>query len=496
MATVLLVNTNLMKPAIAPIGLDYLTGALKSKGYQVDLLDLCFADDFRTAIDDYFRQNSPVVIGVTVRNTDDCYFQSGDFFLPKIKQITDYLKPKTDSPLVLGGVAFSIMPQQILSYCGVDLGIYGDGEVTFPELVKRIISGEDYSDLAGLVWRRRGKWQTNPPEYFKLDEILDPERNFVDNQRYFKEGGQGNIETKRGCNQKCIYCADPVSKGKKIRLRSAKKVVEEMKRLLDQGIDCFHTCDSEFNLPEEHARAVCEEMIHQRINQKVKWYTYCSPYPFSEELAKLMRRAGCVGIDFGVDSGSPKILKILKRNFGIEEIKSTAKLCHKYGIVFMYDLLLGGPGETRETVKETIDLMKRVSPDRGMHRSGAYRVGVMLGVRVYPGTQLAGRVIGLQGDKGYRAGLYGYKGEKNFLSPTFYLSPQLGQDIDGYVSDLIGKDERFFFSSKEGAVDYNYNQNQILLEAIKQGYKGAYWDILRLRYTQSFGKLPSARAFG
>lgn len=358
------------------------------------------------------------------------------------------------------------MSEQILSYCNVDLGISGDGEVILPELVRRIISEEDYFDLPGLVGRKNGKFFSHRREYFNLDEVLAPGRNFIDNQRYFKEGGQGNIETKRGCNQQCIYCADPIAKGRKIRLRSPIKVVEEMKNLLNQGINCLHTCDSEFNLPEEHARAICEEMIRQKLDSKIKWYTYCSPHPFSEELAKLMKKAGCAGIDFGVDSGSSKILKRLKRNFGIEEIKNTAKLCHQYKITFMDDLLLGGLGETRKTVKETIDLMRKVSPDR---------VGVMLGVRIYPGTGLA-RMI-----KGRVRGLHGYKGDRGdgFFSPTFYLSPQLGEDIDRYISDLIGGDERFFFSSKEGAVDYNYNQNQILMQAIKQGYKGAYWDILR-----------------
>jgi len=489
--TVLLVNTNLMKPAVSPIGLDYLASALGNKGYQVDLLDLCFAADFRKPIDDYFKKNSPVVVGITVRNTDDCYFQSGDFFLPQIKQITNHLKLKTNAPLVLGGVGFSIMPEQILSYCGINLGIRGDGEGTFVRLVEKIISGEvitseDYADLPGLVWVNKGKYQSNPPQFIDLDEIILPNRDFVDNRRYFKEGGQGGIETKRGCNQRCIYCADPVAKGKKIRLRSPKKVVAEIKNLLNQGIDCFHTCDSEFNLPEEHAKAVCREIIGQKINTKIKWYAYCSPAPFSDELAKLMKKAGCAGIDFGVDSGSPKILKILKRNFGVEEIKNTAKLCHQYGITFMYDLLLGGPGETRETVRETIKLMKRVSPDR---------IGVMLGVRVYPGTELARRMGRLEGEKdkkgyqGEKQGLYGNKGRligdlpkrqgDSFLSPTFYLSPELGRDIDRYILDLIAGDERFFFSARKDSQNYNYNQNQILIRALKEGYKGAYWDILR-----------------
>ncbi len=467
-----------MKPAIAPIGLDYLTDALNRKGYPVDLLDLCFAQDWKAEIDEYFRQNAPVVIGVTIRNTDDCYFQSGDCFLPTVKRITDYLKRKTDALLVMGGVGFSIMPEQILSYCKISLGIHGEGEAVFPELVKRIVSGEEYFDLPGLVRQEKGKYVRNRQQYFDLDSLPVPERHFVNNQRYFKEGGQGNIETKRGCNQNCIYCADPVAKGKKIRLRNPKKVVKEIKNLLKQGIDCFHTCDSEFNLPEEHAKMICKEIIGQKINTRIRWYAYCSPVSFSDELAGLMKKAGCAGIDFGVDSGSRKILRILKRNFGIEEIKKTAQLCHRYGIAFMYDLLLGGPGETRETVRETIDLMKKVSPDR---------VGVMLGMRVYPGTRLAGMLN--KGEKGNKTGLYGDRGDRggrgekgdSFLLPTFYLSPGLDEAIENYITELIGKDERFFFSARKDSQNYNYNQNQILIRALEEGYKGAYWDILRRR---------------
>ena len=472
----LVVNTNRMKPAIAPVGLDYLGEALTGKGYVVDLLDLCFSEDYRKAIDDYFRKQSVLAIGITIRNTDDCYLLSQDFFLPEIKEIVKYLKTKTDVPVILGGVGFSIMPESILEYCELDLGIRGDGEEVLPLLLQRIAEGRNYTDLPGLVYRASGGFVSNLPGYFDLNKISSRRRKFVDNRRYFNEGGQGNIETKRGCNKRCIYCADPVAKGRKIRLRNPEEVVNELEVLLDEGVNYFHFCDSEFNLPQEHAKAVCQQIISRGINKKINWYAYCSPSPFSEELAMLMKITGCRGVDFGVDNGNREMLKILGRDFGKDEIRNTAKLCHKYGITFMFDLLLGGPGETRETIKETIDLMRETEPDR---------VGVMVGVRIYAGTELGNMVL-KEGAMEENRNLQGkVKGNGDFFEPVFYVSRKLGEDVYSYISELIAGDRRFFFTTRDDQEKgYNYNQNQVLVEAIKKGYRGAYWDILRRLSTE------------
>jgi len=473
---VLLINTNRMKPAIAPLGLDYLGEALRGKGYRVDLLDLCFLEDYKKAIDDYFSKGSVLAIGITIRNTDDCYLLSQDFFLPEIREIARYIRTKTDAQIILGGVGFSIMPESILRYCELELGIKGDGEEVLPILLERIAQGKDYRDLPGLVYRGGGDFLSNPPEYFDLDKLSSRRRTLVDNRRYFNEGGQGNIETKRGCNKNCVYCADPVAKGRKIRLRNPEQVADELEALLEEGVNYFHFCDSEFNLPEEHAQAVCEQIIRRGIARNIDWYAYCSPSPFSEELARLMKMAGCRGIDFGADNGNREILHNLGREFGKDEIKNTARLCHRYGITFMFDLLLGGPGETRDTVRETIDLMRETEPDR---------VGVMVGVRIYEGTELANIVL-KEGRMEENKNLQGkVLGNSDFFEPVFYVSSKLGEDVHYHISKLIEGDGRFFFATRNDQESgYNYNQNRVLVEAIKRGYRGAYWDILRRLSTE------------
>jgi len=469
--SVVLINSNRMKPPVAPIALDYLAPSLEEKGYRVEILDLCFINDYYPLIEEFFRQHSVEAVGITIRNTDDCYYLSQDFFLPQIKLLIQHIRSFTKGAIILGGTGFSLLPIPILNYCGGDFGIYGDGEIALPLLLESLYHHRDYSRIPNLVYRSRQKWIANAPYYFSLDRLPLPSRQAVDNRRYYREGGMGNIETKRGCSQKCIYCADPIARGKKIRCRSPHKVVEEIEKLLSLGIEYFHLCDSEFNLPEEHALLICEEIVRQGLGNKIHWYTYASPVPFSRRLARLMKEAGCTGIDFGVDSGNDHILRNLGRNFCGEDIKNTALLCQEYELVFMYDLLLGGPGETKDTIKETIYLMKEINP---------HRVGISTGIRIYPGTRLSG-ILGEEGVTSRNPALHG-KVENNphFLAPIFYISPEVGKDISYLVRELVGNDKRFFLASPEdGDQNYNYNENIILVEAIKRGYRGAYWDILR-----------------
>jgi radical SAM superfamily enzyme YgiQ (UPF0313 family) len=477
---VLLVNTNRMKPAIAPIGLDYLADAIEHAGHTARLLDLCFSSDVSVDIEAAVRDFGPEVIGVTVRNTDDCYMSGGAFFLPEIKETVDLLRAHSGAPIVMGGVGFSVAPEAVLELCGADYGIAGEGEPGFVRLLTALAPahspsrgegrGGGLDSVPGLVYRADGTIRRNPPADADLDTLPSRRRRFADNRRYFREGGQAGIETKRGCNMDCIYCADPVTKGRAVRLRSPQLVVDEIEALLDQGIDHLHTCDCEFNIPGSHAKDVCRAIADAGLGERVRWYAYCSVTPFDAEMADLMKRAGCVGIDFGADSGNRDMLRRLGRHFTPDDLVQTARLCHEHGITFMYDLLLGGPGETRESIRETIDLVRRIEPDC---------VGISMGVRIYDGTPLA-RSVRADGDPAANPSIYGAKeNNPSFLRPIFYISPDVGPDIVSYVRDLVGHDPRFFLpAADDPESNYNYNENTLLVNAIAAGARGAYWHIL------------------
>ncbi len=470
-AKVLLINPNQMKPVVTPIALDYLGESIKGKGLFVDILDLAFEKDFREIIDYYFLTHNPDAIAISIRNTDDCYFASQDFLIPKVKEIADYLKTKSSAQIIFGGVGFSIMPEAILDYCQVDVGIRGEGEESLPLLIDKILQNKNYEEIPGIVCRTPGGFINNPPQYLNLNKMSFPTRSFIDNRRYYLEGGMGSIETKRGCEKKCIYCADRIAKGRKYRLRHPESVVDEIETLVKMGIYHIHLCDSEFNLPYEHAVSVCKEIIQRNLGQRISWYGYLTPSPFDSKLAILMKKAGCAGIDFGVDSGCDEMLENLGRDFTVYKIAETANLCHNHDIVFMYDLLLGGPGETRDTIKNTISLMRKLKPTR---------VGLSVGIRIYPETPLAGTVM-KEGFSVDNPALFGtVEGNESFLKPVFYISPKVGLDINNYIAKLVAGDKKFFFVSPDKVdQNYNYNENSILIDAIKKGYRGAFWDILR-----------------
>lgn len=467
----LLVNSNEMRPPVAPLALDYIGDRLRAAGFDVRLLDLAFAPRAPEAIARAVADADPLAVGVTFRNTDDCFLPSGACFVPRLREVVTAIRAGTDAPVVLGGCGYSIFPELILDAAGADMGIAGDGEEALLQLATALENGHDWQAVPGLVVRSSGASSiVNPPHYAcSLD--IPSSRGTIDNARYLREGGQGNVETKRGCPHHCIYCADPVAKGRSVRCRPPGQVADEVAALLGQGVDCLHLCDGEFNIPLDHALAVCSELATRGLGERLRWYCYCTVSPFNAELASAMRAAGCAGINFGVDSGCDQTLATLKRGYTRDSICGAVHDCRQVGLAVMLDLLIGGPGETEATVRESIEFIKAVNPDRA---------GATTGVRVYPGTALAD-LVRSQGPLEANPHLHGHIVDNDgLLRPVFYLDRGLGDRPLDLVVDLIHGDQRFFPPPRtQDASNYNYNDNSVLENAIKAGHRGAYWDILR-----------------
>ncbi|RQD78130.1 MAG: radical SAM protein, partial [Candidatus Syntrophonatronum acetioxidans] len=279
---VLLINNNSLKPPVAPVGLDYLASDLKHRDIKPVIADLIWSNDSLGELKKRIDKEDLDLISLTIRNLDDSSGESKEFFLNSYREIISWIQNNYSVPVVLGGCGFSIMPEEVLKYCGASFGIWGEGENFLSQLIYALHEGRSYYHIPGLLYWWKGEVVSNPPEYCCLTEMEHlAERNHIDNYLYFIKGGQGNIETKRGCNQACLYCADPLSRGQEVRLRSPDHVVKELFNLLEQGVNCFHFCDSEFNLPLDHAEEICRAIIKSGINKKFSWYAYCSPWPFT-----------------------------------------------------------------------------------------------------------------------------------------------------------------------------------------------------------------------
>lgn len=485
---ILLVNTNLMQPPIAPLGLDYLAVGLQRAGFKLELLDCCLAETDPATFIASFDLLSPdyLLISATVRNIDDSYSVSRDFCLPAVKQILDLIRDVYRRagvpcpPLVLGGIGFSIFPEATLHFCQADFGIIGDAELSLVQLAETLATSgtsEALVNIPGLFVRTpAGQYRLVKPPLYQLPPFQLSARALVDNLRYFQRGGQLGFETKRGCPHRCAYCADPVARGQRLRLRDPREIADELMALAERGITHFHTCDCEFNLDRQHVIAICEELIRRNAGEKIRWYAYCLPVPFDEEPTRLLQAAGCAGIDFTVDSLNQCQLQRLNHLHRAEDVASAVKLCRQYGIATMIDLLLGAPGETRDTIRETLQRAADINPDA---------VGISLGVRLYPHTPLW-NMVKQQAPPHQHPGVSGWSSPPDtpdafaLLRPVYYLEPTLGTDIAEYISELIAGDRRFMFGGAgTSAVDYNYNQNHLLLDALQRGYRGAYWHILQ-----------------
>jgi tryptophan 2-C-methyltransferase len=458
--------------------MEYVAEAVAAAGYAVDVVDLALADAPASELERYFGTRQPQLIGLSFRNVDDCFWPSGQSFVPGLEQLLSQIRTLSDAPIVLGGVGFSIFAEAIMRHTNVEFGIRGDGETALPALFEAITGRHPLRDVPGLLWREQGSLQVNPPAWpSKL--TVPTGRKTLDNATYFRRGGQIGLETKRGCDRACIYCADRLAKGTRTRLRPPADVADEVESLLAQGIDVLHLCDAEFNIPGSHALEVCDELVRRQLDDRVRWYAYLAVLPFDDRLAGRMAAAGCVGINFTGDSASSAMLAAYRQPHRAADLAEAVRLCRRHKIAVMIDLLLGGPGETPDSVAETLRFVEQIEPDCA---------GAGLGIRIYPDTPVAQTAQAenwLTRSDGIRRR---YAGPLDLLQPTFYISPHLGRQPAQLVRDLIGGNRLFFPPELEPEQspppqstelrDHNYNDNSELAEAIAAGARGAYWHIL------------------
>ena len=460
-----LVNPNQARPAVGPIAFDYLHGPLTKAGFRVEILDLCLEPSPEDAVGSYCATRSPRYWGVTLRNLDDTYYASRTWLAADAKKAVAWIRKHSDAPIVLGGAGFSIAPAALLNNLGADFGIICEGETAFPALLLGLENRQPVEDLPGLVHRRNGLIQVNPVRSFTTPGARSPScRPVVDNREYYRRGGMAGIETKRGCNRRCIYCVEPMIKGRRVRFRPVGELVDEMQELLAAGVDAFHINDSEFNLSIRHSVAFCDEIIRRGLENKLSWYAYGMPAPLPERLVQRMVAAGCAGLNLGTDSASPTMLRRLRRTFSQSDIAAAVATCKNAGLDHLIELLLGGPGETRETVQESIGFLRAID---------VRRASLTLGLRVFPGTELESivRLEGLSADNPNLRGCIHDNAE--LLQPLYYVSAALGESPERFIADVVGDDPRFFGVNRR---DFSYADNDLLVESIAFGERGAYWD--------------------
>lgn len=398
------VNRESSPSPVAPLGVSYVAGAARKAGHEVALVDLCFSPDVRADIAAAVGRFAPELIGISIRNVDNLTYPSSISYLDEIRAAVNALREVSRSPIVGGGPGFSIFPDRLLAFLGLDFGVIGEGEETLCLLARHLAEGGDIPDLPNLlrpgqdsrrVTRRAAAFAGNGR----------PARDLLDNAAYLELGGMANLQTKRGCAFRCAYCTYPHISGTTLRLRPPADVVDELALMVEEaGLDEVFVVDDVFNWPPEHALALCQELAARRL--RVGWTCFGTPAGMTPELARAMKRAGCRGIEFGADTASPSVLQALGKPFPQEEIQSAARACRDAGLPAAYYLIFGGPRETADTVADTCAMFDEIQPRA---------VLAFLGIRIYPNTPLHPIAIsdGLiaEGD--------------DLLAPQFYISPRI-----------------------------------------------------------------------
>lgn len=461
-----MVNPNRITPPVPPIALDLLASALENEGFSIDILDLNIEKKIKTAIEKHSSKNY-FAIGISIRNIDNVDAQNPEFYLQSTKRIINMVKKIPHSYLIVGGSGFSSVPKEIFKYLNVDFGIVGDGEEVLPQLLKKLLNKDDFDDLPGLVYKKNDSVHYNVAENGYLKETSNIHRKFVNNCWYYQKGGLGSIQTKRGCNKKCIYCLDPVLSGGEIRTFSFNYIKSQIEELIQNKIFSFYICDSEFNNHISHAENICKCIINQNWNKTFNWFTYMTPKPFSDKFGQLLKDSGCRGIAFAADHINEKMLKTLGKDYTKEDIENCIRICKKNQIHAMVHLLFGGPGETKETIKESIMFCKKNLPD-------AVRISV--GIRVYPQTELE-KIVMNEGFNTNNRNLKGIiKNNEELVKPVFYLSDTMGNDIDTYIRDLIQMDKRFLYRSPHEQANGNKKGSAAVKnKPVKSDFNEPYW---------------------
>lgn len=386
-----------------PMGLACVAAAVEKAGHKARFLDLFSTEDIPAAIEKAIRSFQPEAIGVSVRNIDDQSMDSNRFLLDHAQEVVRLCRKFSAAPIVLGGAGFSIFPESALEYLGADMGIQGEGEAAFPMLLERIEHKRDLGGIPGLYLP--GKGLQGPLSFIRdLDGLPYPEPAIFAADDQSQTSAWLPYQTRRGCPLDCSYCSTASIEGRITRRRSPAAVVANLAGWVKSGFSQIFFVDNTFNLPASYAIDLCRGITEAGL--KISWRCIFYPGEVSRPLVEAMAKAGCRDVSMGFESGCEPVLRGMNKHFSMKEIREASRLLTEFGIKRIGFLLLGGPGETRATVEESLAFADSLNLDA---------LKLTIGIRIYPKTDLARRAVA--------EGLVA-PGD-SLLHPRFYLVEEL-----------------------------------------------------------------------
>ena len=331
---------------VTPIGLYYLGALLMSRGHQVEILNWYQVEQSSREVREILLEKKPDLVGFSIVNANR-------FGALDTAGLVREVLPGTVT--VFGGIGATFLWEHLLkNFAQVDYVLLGEGEFSLLHLVSRLESGETASleDVKGLAFRRNSDTVcTGFPEPIQdLDQLPSPARYFT-----FQ-----HLVSSRGCPSNCSFCGSPGFWGRKVRFHSPEYFVNMLHELYNKGVTFFFVSDDTFTLKPSRVIEICRLIIKRGL--KISWFAISRVNCVDEEMLIWMRRAGCIQISYGIESGSPEIRKALNKKISNQEIQTAFKQTVGCGILARAYFIYGSPGETRETIQESMDLIERIKP--------------------------------------------------------------------------------------------------------------------------------------
>ena len=349
--------------SVVPIGVYYVAAVLKQNHFDVEILNWYNINETPHKIEEILRAKKPDVIGFSILHAN----RWGGI---EVARITKGINPKIK--IVFGGIGASFLWDHLLiHFSEIDYVVIGEGEYRFLELVRCLDQNhtQKLEHIPGIAFRKSGrafKTDDAAEEICDLDGVPNPARYFDYRHLVFT----------RGCVWKCNFCGSPQYWGGRIRFHSVEYFVEQIERLYSRGITFFYFSDDTFSIDQKRVIEICQSIIQRKLN--ITWAAISRVDDAREKSLVWMRKAGCIQISYGVESGSEKIRKFLKKNISTKQIKKAFALTQKYGIMARAYFIYGCPQENWETIQETIDLMNEIKP-----LSAIFYI-----LDIFPGTEL------------------------------------------------------------------------------------------------------------
>lgn len=354
-----------------PLGLAYLASVLEENGHAVEILDrdavlrkngLDF-DKVDAVTLEKIRELKPEIVGISVTTPN----------MPDVGHLAAIIKDSfKDIMLVVGGPHVTgepILTLQEVPY--IDVVVRGEGEYTLLELAQ----SKKLKEINGITYRNGKDILSNPDRELvvNIDSLPLPARHLLDMKFYTRSSRftsrnlnlrTTSIFTARGCPYRCSFCAGPLVFNGKVRFHSPEHVVREIEGLISKyDVEALYFAEDMFLSSRKRAEDLLGLFIEKGINKKVKWIAQAKASIITEDLLTLMKRAGCIGVEYGFESGSQRVLDLMSKHQKVEESLRAAELTRKARLRFQANIITGYPGETVEDFKKTLKFIKKIKPN-------------------------------------------------------------------------------------------------------------------------------------